>query len=362
MSTTSPREGTPSIPVDAVLRRVTKRIVWLLFLGIIINFVDRTNIGFAALTMNADLGLSAATFGLIGTAFSITYALFEIPSNLLLARVGARKWLARIMITWGIASSCTAFATGPRSLAVIRALVGAAEAGFVPGLVLYVASWYPQFHRARVQTLFLVGQPIALILGAPIASAVLSMKGIAGWAGWRWLFFFEGLPAIALGVAFYFALPDDPRTAHFLSENERGTLLDALSQDRHPRFSSQSPDSFKTVARALASRRMVAILCAYACVSATNGALALWSPQIIRSVMPQAPLWKVSLLAAIPPACTAAWMIHWARASDLRRERFWHAVAPMGVTVVAWGLAAGGSSPWLVIAGLTLASMCALST
>ena len=224
---------------QAVLKRVSNRYLWFLMICLMINFVDRTNIGFAALTMNKDLGLTATTFGLAGTALSVAYLLFEIPSNLILERVGARKWLARIMITWGIASAATMFATGPWSLAGLRALVGIAEAGFAPGLVLYMTYWYPQYRRASAQTMFMLGQPLAGMLSATVGGFILGLNGAWGLHGWQWLFLIEGLPAIGFGIWMYFHLADKPKDAKFLSADEKSTLINLLERDEEARRRAQ---------------------------------------------------------------------------------------------------------------------------
>src|SRR6516225_2218651 len=181
---------------DRVFRKVFRRIIWFLFILLVVSFMDRINIAFAALTMNKDLGLSAAAYGMSLTVFYAAYALFEIPSNLALARFGARIWIARIMITWGIASAATMLATGIWSLFGIRALVGAAEAGFLPGILLYLTYWFPRTCRARANALFIMGIPTTIAIASTLSGVILQMHGFLGLAGWRWLFLLEGLPAV----------------------------------------------------------------------------------------------------------------------------------------------------------------------
>jgi ACS family 4-hydroxyphenylacetate permease-like MFS transporter len=327
-----------------------------------INFIDRTNIGFAALTMNKDLGLSATTFGMAGSALSLAYLCFEIPSNLILERVGARKWLARIMVTWGLASAGCMFVTGPWSLIIMRMLVGIAEAGFAPGLVLFITYWYPQYRRAGVQTIPMIGQPIAGMIGALLGGAILGLHGVFGLAGWRWLFLLEGLPAIVLGIIMFFYLADRPKDAKFLSAEEKETLIALLERDEEERRRAQPQEPKRSVTRHLLSRNMLLISLAYACLIATFSALTLWTPQIIRGMSSAAmPFWFIGVLVAVPPACSILWMLYWTRRSDRRKERFWHCVAPMLVAAAGWSVAATVSHPPIQLAGLIIASAFSLS-
>jgi MFS family permease len=183
-----------------VLRRISRRFLWFLFILLVINFLDRTNIGFAALTMNRDLGLSASVFGIAVSVFSVGYMLFEIPSNLILARVGARTCLSRIVVTWGLLACGCALVAGATSLITLRMLLGIAEAGFLPGLLLYMTYWFPQYYRARAQVAFLIAQPTANIIGPLSSGAIMGMDGALGIAGWRWLFLLQGLPAVIFGA------------------------------------------------------------------------------------------------------------------------------------------------------------------
>ncbi len=346
----------------SVLRKVSNRFLWFLLICFMINFIDRTNIGFAALTMNKDLGLTATTFGLAGSALSLTYLLFEIPSNLVLERVGARKWLARIMITWGIAAAATMFASGPWSLVALRMLVGIAEAGFAPGLVLYMTYWYPQYSRARAQTVFMIGQPLAGMLGAMISGALLGLNGVGGLAGWQWLFLLEGLPAIVFGTAIYFYLADKPKDAKFLSADEKQTLIDLLERDEEERRRLQPAGPARSVTGHILSRNMLLISFAYGCLIATFSALTLWTPQIVRAFStPGTSFWQIGLITAIPPTLSIGWMIYWTRHSDRRKERFWHCTAPMLVAAVGWAMAALIPNPVLQLLGLTIASAFGLS-
>jgi MFS transporter, ACS family, 4-hydroxyphenylacetate permease len=347
---------------EAVLRRVSRRFLWFLMLCYMVNFVDRGNIGFAALTMNKDLGLSATAFGLAGSALSFAYLLFEIPSNLILERVGARKWLARIMITWGFAAAGCMFVTGPWSLIIMRMLVGLAEAGFAPGLVLFITYWYPQYRRAGVQTIPMIGQPIAGMFSAMIGGLLLGLNGVWGLAGWRWLFLLEGLPAVLLGVMMYFYIADRPKDAKFLSEEEKATLTGLLERDEAERSRNLPQGPKRSVIRHVLGRNMLLLSFAYATLIATFSALSLWTPQIVRGFSAVGtPFWQIGIITSIPPFCSIAWMLFWTRRSDKRRERFWHCVLPMLVAAAGWAIAGLVSAPALQLTGLVFASAFGLS-
>ncbi len=206
----------------ATLSQVLRRIVPFLFACYIVNYLDRVNVGLAALSMNKDIGLSPSQFGLGAGLFSIGYFVFQIPSNLILDKVGARRWLAVILVVWGIVSASTAMVTGPTSFNVARFLLGVAEGGFVPGVFFYLGEWFPNEWRARATALFLVAIPVASIVGSPISGALLTLHQIGGLRGWQWLLILEGAPAIVLGVACLFVLVDRPRDASWLDADERG--------------------------------------------------------------------------------------------------------------------------------------------
>src|SRR5262249_24819450 len=216
----------------AALRRVTRRLIPFLFILYIVSFLDRVNVGFAALEMNRELGLSPAVYGFAAGIFFIGYSLFEVPSNLILARVGARLWIARIMITWGLIAASMMFVRGPISLSVLRFLLGVAEAGFFPGIIFYLSEWFPAEARARAVGRFMTAIPISGVIGGPISGALLGLNGRLGLAGWQWLFLLEGLPAVALGVAVFWYLPDRPEHARWLTHDQRTWLVERIGVDR----------------------------------------------------------------------------------------------------------------------------------
>src|SRR3954462_7408015 len=220
--------GAPAEPVSelesATMRKVMVRLVPFLMLCYFIAYVDRVNVGFAALTMNKDLGLSAAAFGIGGGLFFVAYVLFEVPSNLAMEKVGARLWIARIMISWGLVGIGTAFVTGAVSFSVARFLLGAAEAGFFPGVILYLTYWFPKAYRARIVAMFMVAIPLSSFLGSPLSAALLTLDGVAGLRGWQWLLISESIPAVLLGFATLVVLPSRPAEAKFLTREQKGWL------------------------------------------------------------------------------------------------------------------------------------------
>ena len=216
-ATISAAMASDKLPSDLIFRKVFRRLIWFLFVLLVISFIDRINVAFAALTMNKALGLNATAFAMSITVFYVAYAVFEIPSNLILAKVGARLWIARIMITWGLASAATMFAVDAWSLFGLRALVGAAEAGFLPGILLYLTYWFPRSCRARANALFIMGIPATIAIASTISGFILQMDGFLGLAGWQWLFLLEGLPAVVFGIICLFYLDDSPTGAKWLS-------------------------------------------------------------------------------------------------------------------------------------------------
>src|SRR6202163_339610 len=230
------RRGEPMEPQqEAVLRKIAWRFVPLLTLAYVINYLDRTNIGVASLTMNKDLGFSATEFGIGAGVLFIGYTVFEVPSNLALYRFGARRWIARIMITWGMVSALTALVVGVKSYYMARFALGVAEAGFFPGVTYYLAAWFPTQYRTRMLAWFLVAIPVSSLIGAPISGWLLEMDGIWGLRGWQWLFIAEGIPAVLLGLVVLQVLADRPETATWLSAEEKTALLGMLSEERRER-------------------------------------------------------------------------------------------------------------------------------
>lgn len=310
------------------MRKVGWRLVPFLILCYFIAYIDRANIGFAALTMNADIGLSATAFGIGGSLFFIAYVLFEVPSNIAQEKVGPRLWIARIMISWGAAGLGMAFITGPTGFYVLRFLLGAAEAGFFPGAVLYLTQWFPKAYRARIVATFMVAIPMSNFLGSPISAFLLSLHGFAGFAGWQWVFIMESIPAIGLGLFALVALRNRPADADWLTAEEQAWLTKTLEDEKAP-----GTQKHGSVWRTLTNGKVWALAVVYCGSSATSNALSIWQPQIIKSF--GLTTWQTGLLNMIPFGIAAAFMIFWGRLADKTGERVWSTAIPLAVTSVS---------------------------
>ena len=308
------------------MRRVTWRIVPFLMLCYFIAYVDRVNAGFAALQMNKDLGLSQAAFGLGGALFFIAYVAFEIPSNMALQKLGARLWIARIMVTWGIVGALAAFAVGPYTFYLGRFLLGAAEAGFFPGVILYLTYWFPSAYRGRIVALFMVSIPISSLLGSPISAALLGTDGWFGLRGWQWLFILEAIPAVILGVMVFVVLPNRPANAKWLSTEQREWLTTRLQQDT----AKAKPVGHMSIWQVLSNKYVLALAVVYAGSSATSNALSLWQPQILKSF--GLTTMQTGLLNGIPFAIASVTMVLWGRRADKSGERIWNTALPLALT------------------------------
>jgi MFS transporter, ACS family, 4-hydroxyphenylacetate permease len=355
-------DGGFSAAENAVFAKVSRRFLWLLLLMFMVSFIDRGNVGFAALTMNKEIGISTTTFALSLTCFAIAYFLCEIPSNLILARVGARTWLARISVTWGLASCACMLIVGAKSLITLRVLVGIAEAGFAPGTVLYMTYWFPQFQRARAQTKYMLAQPLAGMFGATLSGLILGLNGVLGLAGWRWLFLLEGLPAVILGVVAFFFLTDRPKDAKWLSDGERATLIGALERDEAERRRTTPQAAFRSVTREILTRDFLLICFGYGCVIGNASVAGAWMPLLIRDFAhPGMPYWTIGLLTALPALSALIVMPIWTFHADRTRERFWHCVIPMFAGCFGLWVAASVHDLPVQMAGLILANVCAVS-
>ena len=311
----------PSSPVhaalaDAALARVRRRLLPFLFALYIIAYMDRINVGFASLQMNRDLGLSDTVFGLGAGLFFIGYFIFEIPSNLILARVGARTWIARIMVTWGMAAIAMMFVRGAASFYTVRFLLGAAEAGFFPGVILYLGWWFPEREQARAIALFMTATAVAGIIVGPISGALLTMHGVLGISGWQWLFAMEGLPAIILGMVVIFWLPDRPEEARWIPDDERTALSEMLAAERQQRART----SRHGLGEGLFDRRVWLMATIYFCFVMGLYGVNLWLPQIVKGLSTGGDL-EIGLITAIPSLAAALCMVRVGRASDRSGER-----------------------------------------
>lgn len=305
------------------IAKISARIVPFLVLAFFISFIDRVNVGFAALEMNRDLGFTATVFGWGVGAFFVSLCLFEVPANVLMAKVGARLWLCRIMLTWGLVSGATAFVTGQKSFLALRFLLGLAEAGFFPGVILYLGTWFPARHRARVLSLFLMAMPLANFIGSPISGALLGLNGLFGLRGWQWLFLIEAVPAIVMGLLTLVLLPDNPSKVRWLSDEGRAWLTSSLAAER----SKPADVASDSVWQVLRHPRVLGIAVIYAGSVGCNYALSYWQPQMIKAF--GMTNFQTGLINAIPFGIASAIMILWARRSDRSGERFWHTALPL---------------------------------
>src|SRR5215467_12473848 len=320
-------EATGKLAVETrTMRRVTLRIVPFLMVAYFVSFVDRVNLGFAALQMVKDLHLSATVFGLGSGIFFLSYFLFEVPSNLLLEKFGARRWIARIMITWGVLAGGMALVKGPQSLYLMRLLLGAAEAGFFPGVILYLTYWFPAEHRARIIGLFTAAIPVSSFLGSPISAALLGTDGWLGLRGWQWMFILEGIPAVLLGLACLAVLSDRPADATWLAGEERRWLIAKLQAEEGKR----RPVEKLSLNQVLWNKHVLVLSVVLAGSTAVSSGLQLWQPQIIK----EHGLTNIQtgLLNAIPFAMASVIMIWWGRRSDRTGERIWHSALPLVLT------------------------------
>ena len=315
-----------AITEQSAMRKVGWRLVPFLMLCYFIAYVDRVNAGFAALTMNKDLGLSQAAFGLGAGLFYIAYILFEVPSNLAMEKVGARLWIARIMISWGIVGAATAFVVGPYSFYASRFLLGAGEAGFFPGVILYLTYWFPKAYRARIVAVFMVAIPLSSFLGSPISAGLLELEGVYGLHGWQWLFIAEGLPAVLLGIGALFMLPDKPAEAPWLTSEERDWLDRTIGAER----AVAKPVGHMPLSKTLSNKYVWALGLIYCGSSATSNALSLWQPQILKSF--GLSNFETGLANMIPFGVAAALMVLWARRADKSGERIWNTALPLALT------------------------------
>ncbi|AKC72180.1 4-hydroxyphenylacetate permease [Pandoraea oxalativorans] len=347
----------------AVVRKVSRRLLGFLFVLFLFSFLDRINVGFAALTMSQDLGLTSTMFGMASTVFYLTYVLCGVPSNLMLVKFGARRWIGAILIAWGLASSATMFAHDATSLYLIRAIVGITEAGFLPGMLLYMGDWFPSAARARANAWFMIAMPVTSALGAAASGYLLRLDGVAGLAGWQWLFVLEGLPTVLLGLVTRWYLDDKPSDARWLSAAEKQTLGAMIERDRADATARQASatSAINTRAntsmwRAICTPSVAKFALGYFCLVNTLSLASLWIPQIVKSFGTTSSNVTIGLLAAIPSVCTIAGMIWWGRRSDRLQERRWHLVLPMLFSAAGWVVTCFAPEPSLRLAGVAMAS------
>jgi MFS transporter, ACS family, tartrate transporter len=311
------------------MRQVAWRLLPFLMICYFVSFLDRVNVGFAALQMVKGLHMSPKVFGFGGGIFFVSYFLFEVPSNLLLEKVGARLWIARIMITWGFLAAGTAFVVGSSSFYTMRLLLGAAEAGFFPGVILYLTYWFPSEYRARIVGMFTVAIPVSSFLGSPISAALLGVDGWLGLRGWQWMFIMEGAPAVLLGLFCLFILSDKPTSAPWLEPDQKAWLNGRLQSEsgRSKRVGQIS------LWRVLWDKHVLVLSVTLAGSTAVSSGLQIWQPQIIKSY--GLTNMQTGLLNSIPFGLASVIMVLWGKRSDQSGERVWHTALPLVVTAVS---------------------------
>ncbi|MBD1226642.1 4-hydroxyphenylacetate permease [Xenorhabdus griffiniae] len=362
---TIPKSENPPQPLkklttqqQSVINKLFRRLILFLFVLFVFSFLDRINIGFAGLTMGKDLGLTSTMFGLAATLFYATYVIFGIPSNVMLSIVGARRWIATIMVLWGIASTATMFATGPTSLYILRMLVGIAEAGFLPGILVYLTYWFPAYYRARANALFMIAMPVTMAFGSLISGYILAMDGIWDLRGWQWLFLLEGFPSVLLGFAVWFYLDDSPEKAKWLTREDKQCLQEMIENDKLSitQPNEQIQQQKTRLWREVFTPIVLMYTCAYFCLTNTLSAINIWTPQIMQSFNQGSSHVMIGILTAIPQFCTILGMVYWSRHSDRLQERKMHTVLPYLFAAAGWILTSLTDNSIVQLLGIIMAS------
>lgn len=335
----------------STLRKITWRIIPYVMLVYFVGFFDRINIGFAALTMNADLGFSNTVFGLGAGLFFLGYFIADVPSNIILQKVGPRIWLTRILISWAIITVCMIYVETPTGFYIIRFLLGVAEAGSFSGIILYLSTWFPIKKRAQMIAFFMAAAPISAMLGSPIAGTVMSMHGMFGLKGWQLMFLVCTIVAAILGVFTWFYVNDRPEKNKWLTPQETDWLVDTLLKEKQGKEVQQK----KSIWKGLSDPRVLVLAIVYFGTSAGLYSLNIWSPQFIKSF--GLSTFQVGFINAIPPALAAISMILWARHSDKVNERIWHVVIACILASVGFALAGSVTSLYLAIFALIIANV-----
>jgi MFS transporter, ACS family, tartrate transporter len=337
------------VQTSQVLRKVSLRLIPFLLLCYVVSFLDRVNVGFASLQMNQDLGLTATQFGFGSAIFFLGYCLFEVPSNVMLARVGARLWIARIMISWGVMAVALSLVRGPVSFAVLRLLLGVAEAGFFPGIVYYLTLWYPNAARGRAIAAFMIGIPLSGVIGGPLAGALLELDGVLGLAGWQWLYIVEGIPAVILGLVVLRYLTNRPQEAEWLAPEERTALVEVVTADAL----AQGHAEEHRVRDALLNPRVWWLGSILTLANTANYGYLIWSPQLIKDLLHVSNT-IVGLVSGAIASLMAIAMFSNGAHSDRTGERRLHIVVPLLLMVAGLIGCAVLASPVLAVCGLAL--------
>src|SRR5712671_920595 len=329
---------------DQVFAKCAWRLIPFMMLLYLVNFVDRLNVGFAALTMNKDLSFSPTVFGFGAGLFFVGYLIFQVPANFVLERVGARRWVFIILSCWGAVSAACAFVQGPLSFYALRFILGIAEAGLFPGIVLYLTYWFPQSHQARLTASFMAASPFAFIVGGPLASFILQMDGAFGLHGWQWLFLIEAAPAVVLALVLVRIVPNTPAEASWLSAEEKTLIAARLGEDR--------PRVEREFLAALMDPRVLALGLAYVAIGAGGYGIRIWLPQIVQGM--GFSNFATGFVVAVPYAIAMIAMILWGQSSDRRRERVWHVALPTLLAAAGFIIASVARSDMVVLFALGL--------
>ena len=333
---------------DRVFAKCAWRLIPLMILLYIVNYVDRVNVGFAALTMNKDLGLSPTVFGFGAGIFFVGYSLFQVPANIILDRIGTRRWVFCILFTWGVISMATALVQGPLSFYALRLLLGVAEAGFAPGMIYYLSLWFPKSYRARFTGAFYAAIPLAFIVGGPISSVILGLDGVGGVRGWQWLFLIEGMPAVFLSIAVLRLLPDGPTQARFLTVDEKRAITARLAAET-------SVNEERNLWPALRDPRVIALGLVYGGISSGAYGVQFWLPQIVQAMGYSN--FATGFVTTIPFVAGIAGLILWGRSSDLKGERIWHVALPCLLAAASFLVGSVSPSSFVVLVALTFATV-----
>ncbi|MGN6580477.1 MAG: MFS transporter [Bordetella sp.] len=343
-------ESPDEVMETRVVRRISRRITPFIIVLYFLSFLNRVNVGFAGLTMNHDIGLTKAMFGVGAGVFFIGYILAGMPSNLALQRVGARRWIALLMVLWGLLSAATAFVVGPYSFYALRLLLGLAEAGFFPGVILYLSFWFPARRRALVTALFMAAAPLSNMIGSPISGALMNLEGVANLHGWQWLFLAEGAPTVLLGIVSWFFLTDRPEDARWLAPAERQWLSEEMRRERD----LKAAQSKSSVWDAFKDPRVLLLSLVYAGTSTGLYAIGIWAPMIIHQF--GFSYFQLGLVNAIPNLVAVVTMVLWARRSDRTGERRLHVAVACLAACVGMLLSGHATGAIVMVAGLSIAN------
>ncbi|MGQ7936029.1 MFS transporter [Paraburkholderia sp. D1E] len=344
--------GTATAEEDSLYSLVTRRLMPVLLTAFCIAYLDRINVGLAKLQMASDLGFSDAVYGFGAGIFYLAYAIFEVPSNLIMHRVGARRWIARIAVSWGLVSMCMLFVRTQASFYALRLLLGMAECGLFPGIILYLTYWYPAHRRGRIVAMFMAALPISGLVGGPLSGWIMQrFTGVSGLHGWQWLFFLEALPAVVIGIVIWFLLPDRVADARWLSDEQKSIIAANIAKEDAQKPTSNTRSVFTSGRIWLMSLMLFAF-------ATGNMGISFWLPTILQRAGHGSAL-NVGLLSAIPYAFAAVAMIALSMSSDKRRERRWHLALPAFAGAALLALSTVWSNDLtMTIVTMTAASMC----